>query len=341
MKKTKLSDPVKAIIAIILFFIFGFIVFQIIMLPARLTKVQDFNAAIVGSSRAKWGMDPSVMDDLSDLTVINLASGPAALKGRYDALQGAFERYDLNTVIVEIAYDAFEAGDVSWWSVYDNTWVVPKMVTLPTTVDYVINDAKIPVLEYDVLTGVMADDGLEAWRKVLTGKYDHYKKMAGGATAEAEDWHLDRESAAKTKDSKIMYFYKNMEDVAVFRDIVQMCNDNGVRCIVLTIPNAEAVIWQMSGWDEWRQTVLDALDGLDYEYYDYNLYKERQENFSDEHSFRDEMHLSAVGSARFSRLFTQEILNHNKEEINVSEMFYDNYEEAKEHSRYNTGNVQD
>ena len=333
----RIKDPLKAIIAILIFFIFSALVLGLYMLPDRLSKNQDYSAAIVGSSRAKWGIDSEVIYNSTGIRTLNMSTGPAAIKGRYEAISGALQRYDLDTVILEIGYDAFNREDVSKWSVYDSVWVVPKMVTFRSAADYVVKDAKIPVYDLDKLTGAVMDESLNAWASLVTGNFAQYSMLAGSGRAQKTDMSLSRTMARFQQNTKYLDTYYNIDDMKTFWLMVKMCKDSGARVIAVTLPNTESLIWQTDGWDYWRWYILDMLKDLDCEYYDFNLYRQRWMLFSDKYSFRDESHLSAEGSEMLSRILADEILSKSVNDIDVEKLFYDNYSEAKRYLSYRIG----
>ena len=55
-KTNRIPDPLKAVIATVLFFVFAAVFIGIIILPDELIKAKDYDTVIIGSSLSRWGM---------------------------------------------------------------------------------------------------------------------------------------------------------------------------------------------------------------------------------------------------------------------------------------------
>lgn len=123
------------------------------------------------------------------------------------------------------------------------------------------------------------------------------------------------------------------ENLESFRRLVRHCQSQGARVIVVTTPITDSAIWQSNDMDVFSETANALTAELGCEYYDFNLLKTRGEVLSDSKSFDDDCHLSAAGSRAFMHELTA-LLKQVEGGQDVADLFYSDYQEAKNHSPY-------
>lgn len=120
-----------------------------------------------------------------------------------------------------------------------------------------------------------------------------------------------------------------------FREIVRMCRERGVQVIAMITPNAETKILPVSNLDEWHNNVVSLMNEMDIPFVDYNLYKKRFVEFTEEESFSDIDHLSYIGTKRFDEIYAEHLPRIlSGEKIAEGEEFYSSYSEMLLDSPY-------
>jgi len=334
--RKKIPDPLKAVIAVALFFVCAAVFMGIIILPFEKVKMQEYDTVIVGSSETRWGLNASVLNENCDCHAINLSSGPAAIPGRYDLLKGALLRYHPETVVLDVCYDSFNALPLPTWSSNNSIWIIPRMVTAESAWVYATKTAKIPWYDYGMIWGAAADYSYDAWNHLLHGNYGIYQDMAYSGYAEKTTDLFADEEAISLRVRKAIYFEDRMAyNQAALREILDLLSGTDVRVIMTTVPSSEMFSWYNPGVGRFWEEITQMAEEYDVEYYDFNLYKGRVDLFDDRTSFRDETHLNGESAKAFSALFAREVLDKAREDVTVTEQFYSDYEDFRNHSVYN------
>ncbi|MBQ6369151.1 MAG: SGNH/GDSL hydrolase family protein [Parasporobacterium sp.] len=336
-KKTrkKIPDPLKAVIAVALFFVCAAVMIGIIVLPDELAKAQDFDTVIIGSSLGKWGINASVLTEETDHKAINLSTGPAAMAGRYDALEGALKRYTPDIVLLEVCFESCTAGELAGWSTNNTAWLVSRMVTPDTAVRYMVSDAKIPWYDYNIVWGAEADASYNAWNHILHGNFDSYKQYAGSGYAEETSNLMEYPEEVIKKAQKETYKEKNInKNLEILKQMLLLCKTYNARPILVSIPTSELYRYYNACLDRFWEELTGIAQEYDCEFYDFNLYKGMQNMLNDSTSFRDLTHLNGESSLKFSELLAREVLAKDREDVTVLEDFYENYEDYRKHSVY-------
>jgi len=331
----RISDPLKAVIAVALFFVCAAVFIGIIILPFERVKMQDYDTLIIGSSETKWGMNAAVLKDNTGCRVINLSSGPAAIPGRYELLKGALLRYHPDTVVLDVCYDSFNAMQLPTWSSNNSIWIIPRMVSAESAWVYTTQLARIPWYDFGMIWGAAADLSYDAWNHILHGNYGIYQEMAYSGYAEKTTDLFADEEEISLRTRKAIYFEDRMSyNQAALRDMLDLLSETDVRVIMTTVPSSEMFSWYNSGVDRFWEEITQMAEEYDVEYYDFNLYKGNADLFDDRTSFRDETHLNGESAKVFSELFAREVLGKNREDVTIRDRFYTDYADYRNHSVY-------
>lgn len=333
--RKKIPDPLKAVIAVALFFVCAAFMIGLIVLPDELAKVGDFDTLVVGSSIGKWGINAAVLTENTDHKVINLSMGPSPMPARVEVLEGAVKRYHPKVILVEVSFESWLNGDMRAWSTVNATYVVSRMCTAETAAKYLIQDVQVPWYDYNVVWGAEADAAYNAWNHVLHGNFDTYKKYAGSGYADKTANLLDDaeriiNEAKNNVYPEIRLVYNNK----YFRELLDLCRDSGARTILVNCPASELYRYYNPCLQQFYGEMSAFAQEYDFEYYDFNLYKDMQNILSDSDSFRDTVHLNGESSLKFSEVLAKEVLGKDREDVDFEEKSYESYEDYRNHSIY-------
>ena len=125
----------------------------------------------------------------------------------------------------------------------------------------------------------------------------------------------------------------NPNNIEIIDSIIYDLRKKDIRVIVVTLPYADRSIWEYSNWDSFNNQTKELKDRLNIPYFDFNLLRTRYSLFNDSESFVDTDHLSESGAKAFTNAFCEIIKKLDAGE-DVSDLFYDSYEEMKQDSPY-------
>lgn len=285
---------------------------------------------VIGASHAQFGFSPEVLDDELGVCSYNLSSILMPMSGRLEMLRKEISRNPVKTVVLEVSYDtlsidndkAFNEGDPQIIARLDTTSERMNYLTSYVTLDGWLN-----------IYARMVVYGISQWKDIVL-RHSQSLTYKGFSPKQTNDVTLS-EQAASTKRDRWAYKVSDtrQDNLDMLRLIIELCQEHNIRTMVVVTPLADGFIWEHSNMDDFSTMLRDFCTDCDCEFYDLNLDKERYNTYSDDISFMDETHLSSIGAtamtARFCRIITEVA-----EGKDVSNRFYNSYEEMKQDSPY-------
>ena len=123
---------------------------------------------------------------------------------------------------------------------------------------------------------------------------------------------------------------QNTEGLA---DIISLCRKKGIKVSIVVMPVSQQKIWHYEGWDKFLNQLREYCIYNDVTMVDFNLMKERFELFDEASSFSNTEHLCTKGAKEFTPVYCR-IMKQISEGEDISDQFYDSYEEMKQHIIY-------
>lgn len=294
----------------------------------------SYDTLICGSSHGLCAFDPEVIDPLLGTKTYNLCGALMTVNGMNKMLQTELPRNPVDTVYVEVCLttlsrDSFtdENGEGEYYVLsriggagerlsYLFKWVKPKDYAMVYS-DLMCSGIKIFISR---LTGASSAEGSPTG----TGYRPKYE-ITDMRIPEEE---IDAKLGAYGRPEEIIDY--NLEQLD---EIAALCEECGAKPVFIVTPISEASVWFTRNLDTIMPTYREYCEAHGYEYYDFNLLKNRAELLSDEDCFYDNVHLSSKGAEIFSQAFAELMLQaRNGEEL--STLFYDNYAEYREANPY-------
>lgn len=93
------------------------------------------------------------------------------------------------------------------------------------------------------------------------------------------------------------------------------------------------MIFEGNNWDDFYEWIKNFSEINNYDFFDFNLQRDRYQTYSDQLSYSDVQHLSEVGAEAFTKSFC-EILQAVDRGEDVHDRFYASYAEMKFDSPY-------
>lgn len=337
MKTSKFfnNTKVKTISAILLFLIFVTVFTIILYRPFGkvYSNENNYDMAFIGASQIRAGIDTRQIDKLLGTNSCDYSVAGCMSEGKYSMAKAALEMSNLKTIVFDMSY-------FSITKTYDEYIFDEKLLYFPlisginNKFDTAMRDFSFWDDEYDQLYAVLIHEGTDAWKKVISGKYDTYLERKGYAPQKVVNVQIkDKRDILKYHDSVQLKADFPSYNLEVLGKAVDMCREKGVRVVVITMPVSQKFLWIGKGWDAYQEAMCDFAKEHDIEYYNFNLMKGYSDHFTDTESFLDVEHMSKKGAKEFTKILAKVLKtsgNSNKSGIK----FYDTYAEAKQHLEY-------
>lgn len=283
----------------------------------------------LGASHALNGIIPAVLDEKLGCFSYNLSGSMMTLNNKYYMLSKELKRNPVKTVILEISHDTLSRDETDEYAIGDEP-TVARLDSFAERVKY--------MLQY-----VTLNDWLNVYsREFVMGLYYHKEKLLhhntnnvdyaakGFSPSEACDITLTAEEAKEKYNSgkiSVDYQEKNIKELD---KIIDLCHSYNCRIVIAVVPESDSLIWEMDGWDEFKNWLENYSEKNGCEIYDINLVKNRTDIFSDKDSFSNAGHLCSAGADATTELLAQAMLS----PTTWPENSYDSYESMKKDLPY-------
>lgn len=291
----------------------------------------EIDTLICGGSHGYRAFIPSVLDEETGADSYNLAGALMTMKGRYTLLKKELERNDVNTVIIELSYNATTRDRKSEGPEGD-LYVLGRLDSITERAEFFFTSMYIN--EYDRVAYDTINRGIESIKTLMNDgrQYDNsstkgYRGVASKDCSTTVEKYLSNFEKSQLSEDETEYNLKYLEKIA------QLCKEHSVRAVVVVTPVNDRFIYQYSNVDTVMNKHRQWAEKHGFEYYDMNLLKTKNVLFDDTVAFYDDTHLSVASSEDFTRKFA-EIINEAQEGRDVSSYFYSTYKEAEKNSKY-------
>lgn len=284
----------------------------------------EIDTLIVGASQALRAVKPTVLNDNLNVKSYNLSSPLMSMYGRYVLFEKEIQRNPVETVYIELSYDALTRGRKSKWF-EGNVYVLGRLDNIGERLNFIRNG--FTSNEYKELfsdTIQRSKNSLELAPNEKIVQYETY----GYLPKRANDCSLSLEERKKILNTKSIDTTIKQENLKYFNEIIALCEKKDIKVVLFVVPITENVIVKYENIDDIFSQYIELAEKYDCEYYDFNLDKKRFELYSCELSYFDDYHLSDYGAEAFSTRFSEIIKKANEGE-DISNEFYKSYEELK------------
>ena len=332
-KENRFKAPLKAVAALLIFLaaVFGISLLVNYPFEAIYSNSNNRDLVFVGASQAIWQIDPRIIDEDTGLNSYVLGCAGCSMSQRGLLINSAVQQENLKTVVLEIS--ANRMSEFYGGLLGDDIVSMSELSGLSNKVSAAFKRLSFFDDEYDQFYFNLLDSGVKMWQEICLGTYEETAAKKGYAPKDTvEDLTLTRKQAIKKRDYAALTSGFIKSNVKYLKKIFDAMKDSDVRFIVITTPLSEHYIWKYTGWDEFYDAMSYYTEKYGFEYYDFNLLKDRTEYFNDASSFSDRDHLSQEGAETFSHILASIVGTDSIEETGLE--FYDSYEEAKEHMTY-------
>lgn len=277
---------------------------------------------ICGASHAFRAFNPDVIDEILGTHSYNLSGALISMQGRYELLEKELSRNPVKTVVLELSYNTVtrtREGD----GIEGDLYLMARLSNLSERVSGFFTHFSED--EYVDVCYKFVTEGIKSTVKLVLGKKPDYvgKRIRGYMPSEERtvefntnyrEYYHKKSMNVTFDDTNLLYLDKIME----------LCQENGVRVIIVTTPITKAFFCRYDNFDYIYSWYLEYAKEWNVPILDFNLYIGKEDLFPDEKMFFDENHLNKPGAELFSRIFaeTEKQLDAGQD---VSGLFYKTY----------------
>lgn len=323
-------------------FLFFVVLFSYILISAHIrldsyyyqdTEVRkemagSIDMLISGASHGVTAFDPEIIDEKLNCTSYNISGTMMTSHGRLILLEQEISRNPVKTVMIEVSYNTLSRYHDSEHFEGD-IYLLPRIDRFSERVELFLKYAKFE--DYARIYSSLLDRGVASAARVVLDKKD--EQQAGYYARYTNDVSIPSGTEAALYQTSQAYTPPLEENIETMLKMVELCESNGAEVIFVVTPLSDTHLWTHSGHDKAMQWFVDYCEQNDYLYLDFNLLKNRSELFHDTVSFYDDLHLSSDGATFFSHELSR-IIQLNRGGEDISDLFYESYQEALNHSPY-------
>ncbi len=285
----------------------------------------QLNMLICGSSHAFRAFIPEQIDRELGTDSYNLACSMQTMQGRYRLLKKEVERNPVNTVIMELSYNAMTRNREKEGPEGD-IYELGRFTNPMDRLGYFFS--AIRPSEYSELFHDTVDRSGTAWKKLIKGEM-WLESVRGYLGLEPVDQTISAQERQEIYHSEKLPTVPDQNDAAYFEKCMELCRENNIRVIFVVTPITDRFLLKYEGLEAIHQLYTDYAAQYGCELYDFNLLKTNAQCYPQDTAFFDETHLSKEGAATFSADLCR-VLQRAAQGEDITELFYADYDRLEQ-----------
>jgi len=318
-------------------------ILNFILIPSCLTRVilhelvssSDYKCVVLGTSHGAYGIDADIVSKESGKKTMNLCIGGEYLQDSYYLLKKVFETNHPDTIIFDMDYDYLfniPRTTISGSAIYN---------LYPFSLDklFYFKD-KAMGMEYRAALFPWMDyrenfsNSMNIIKTKLSSDYINYNADTVNMIANNEykgRGHIYRDRTDRTEKIDLVKFNEagvDQASVEYFKKIVEMCNANNAKIIMITTPiSVEQINASFDDFDKAFTYLSKLATDNNIPYYNFNLVKDSV--FSRSLQDYNIGHLYGDAAARYSVVLGQFAKDVEDGHVTLSDYFYDSIRDLK------------
>lgn len=316
-KKNRLRIGVTVILFAAVFYLAEWLVFALTATEIsswsrkilnQMYREEKIEIGVIGGSQVLYGVSPSVIEERTGKSAVNLTSSQQPLTAANAILQETAKHHpEMKDVYVSLDYSLVMAEEVNLESIYMVADAMPlscnKLCYLlhATPQEYYLNSL-LPLRKGESYS--LSGDLIRQNLAVLSDRNYRFHSSVGGFAAhegmDAESFiALQKEYGQKREtlpENNGKVILPERSEWAI-RDMAAFCSKNGIRLTFFATPVPQFVTDSVENYKGYVQAVKELLADCNSEYVDYNLTAFDRE---DPACYNDDFHLSEKGAAAFT-----------------------------------------
>ncbi len=301
---------------------------------------QDTNMDIVycGASHVSHGIKASLADSIYGGGYKNFSLGTPSqsIQGTYAILRQAVKLYDIKRAFLELDFAVSTRASVKEKIGFSADNLVAKYIKNPKIkFDFIVSTVppKYYISEFlpigkDKFMTLRPQTLFSKAKEVFSGKYFKYTYYNKNDVYDGKGCLLDLRTI---KNGTFSNYYQeqpiNVKDVSedwenTVDKIIALCKENNIELIMYSMPCSDFYLHEKGNYNEYYDFVKTFCAERGFEYYDFNLAKEKYLLLEDE-DFFDDNHLNKQGVYKY----TEVMCNYFTGKLPQDDMFHSSYAE--------------
>ena len=314
----------------------------------ELSIPEETNYLFCGTSQCAMSIIPDIIDEQLNVKSYNVSVQALKLRGRYELLKNITRSHAIDTVVLEISLDSFtwneddlNEGDYNMlW--YFGNYIKPSYILRHPYSIFSTQFNKLQKFYNDymhsgfdqILAILRSNDSkkeeFQYWdNKELNRGYEEYS---------CNSVELSEDEAIATMNSATLSKTYRNENVKLLKKCIALCKEQDIEVIIIVVPVSGTYIWQSNaeeGFDYFYEYLNDFCDANDCTLFDFNLLRDRHQNYSDSSAFYNTNHMGYTGAQQLSNDFCDIVSAHASGE-DIGTFFYETYQKMMNDSPYMT-----
>lgn len=287
-----------------------------------------------GASHGLRAFMPEIYDTKLSGISYNLCGTLCTMKGRYALLKEEIERNPVNTVILEVSYNSL-SRDRKTERAEGDLDIIRRLANRKEKVNYALKNLSID--EWSIAYYLATHNGFSAIVEKFTLNTDAMLNASitqkGYQEAPCTNISLTLQEYILQHHTEIISERINPENLEYLNKILTLCKEKNIDVIMIVVPISDRAINRIANLETIKKQYVQIATQNQCDFYDFNLWKDRENTLSDYCDFYDDFHLSGTGAKKFSNALS-ELMALRKEGTNISNFFYHSYKQIP--SSYHT-----
>ena len=292
----------------------------------------EIDYIFLGASHIQQALIPKEVDEALGVNSYILADGWQSIPLSRTMLETELARNPVKEVVLDVTFSTMTRTGESD-SVERDLYALPRLENEAQRLDHIRKTFKPK--GYKKVFILYMQYGSEYLIKKVLGKNvkNVIDENKGFKEMPARNLLLKGEKIGKTYNSDVLNNKWRKQNTEGLADIINLCKQKDIKVSIVVVPVSQQKIWQNDGWDVFHSQLQEYCLYNDVAMVDFNLLKERFELFDEETSFSNSEHLCTKGAKEFTPVYCR-IMKQINEGKDISDQFYDSYEEMKQHTIY-------
>lgn len=286
------------------------------LLMHELYEQDNIDILYCGASHVSHGITAKVADRMSGRNNFSSGTPSQSIKGTYAILRQATKLYDIEKVFLEIDFAVATQAAAKYRSGFTADYLIAQYIRDPaikwsylfsvTSPKYYVNTI-LPIGKDKQMTLNPQSLFLRA-KSIFDGSYFRYEYVEDGFEYDGKGCVLDLEPVR----NGTFFDYKEKGRILVeavsddwkntVDDIIALCKEKGIELIFYSQPCSDFYLHEKGNYDEYYDFCKEFTSSRGFDYYDFNLAKEKYQKLEDE-DFRDNNHFSKQGVYKWTKIF--------------------------------------
>ncbi len=306
-------------------------------------RQNNIDILFCGASHVSHGMDPRISDKEFGENTFNAGTPSQGINGTYAVIRQALKSYKVSKIYLETDFAIACREPELPLKMGKSDFIVQSFLKDPAIKFQFIKEnsssgnilnAFLPIGK-DKLMTLSPKKFILKLKSVLTGNYFKYTYGSKDSGYAGKGCVLDYEQIENGTFSNDK-FEAPFKPVASYwkkyvERITELCKENNVELVFYSMPGSDFYLHEKGDYDIFYNEMNSFINGLGYDYYDFNLCKPKFQ--MEDSDYSDDNHLNAKGIEKFSHIFC----NFFTGKVSKDNMFYSSYKEktnSQEHKIY-------